>query len=177
MADLNQPGEGSAPPELDALDRIGLEAAGQEADAAAAEHEAIHGADPEPVIDHASSWAQLPFMVGGILSMVLPELRGVYTEEKCYAWGQGMALVADKHGWDAGETMAKWGPECMLIAASVPLIVPTVQAIKARQAARKAKPLNNPPGQPENGAEGANNAPEWDANPMNQKPGGFSVPT
>jgi hypothetical protein len=149
-----------------------------ENEAAAAEDKILNGdPEPEPVIDHAQSWAQIPFMLGGVLSMALPELRGVYTEQACYAWGQGMAAVADKYGWDAGETMAKFGPECMLIAASVPLLLPTVKAIKTRQAAMKAKALNDAPEKAERGVAGRNNAPEQPSNPMMQEPGGFSEPT
>lgn len=116
-------------------------------------------------------------MVGGVLGMALPELRAVYTEDACLAWGGGMAAVSDKYGWDAGDTAAKWAPECMLLMTSIPLIVPTVQAIKQRQAASKAKALNEAPKSAARGVAVANNAPIEDVNPMMQEPGGFSEPT
>lgn len=180
MSDLNQP-EDQAPvsgPEMDPLDRIGLEAQGMEQEAQAAEDKILHGEpESEPVIDPAHAWGQLAMMAGGILTMALPELKSVYTEQNCMAWGGGMAAVADKYGWDAGDTMAKWAPECMLIMTSIPLIVPTVQAIKSRQAAAKAKSLNEAPKRPENAMAGPNNADTVDVNPMMQPPGNFSEPT
>lgn len=177
MADLNQPGEG-APEQLSPLDRIGLEAQGMEQEAAAEEDRIINGEpEPEPVIDPAQAWGQIAMMVGGVLSMALPELRSVYTEQACMAWGGGMAAVSDKYGWDASETAAKWAPECMLLMVSIPLIVPTVGAIKQRQAAMRAKALNDPPKKGGEGVAGPNNAATMDANPMMQEPGGFSVPT
>jgi hypothetical protein len=118
---------------MDTLDKIALEAGGIEADAQAAE-DAILNPNPEPVIDPASAWAQLPMMFGGILAMAMPELKDVYTEPACMQWGGAMAQVAEKRGWDAQETMAKWGPEIALVLASVPLVVPTVAAIKKKRA-------------------------------------------
>lgn len=184
MPDLNQTDDaagaapGGAPEGLSALDRIGIEAMGMEADAAAAEDKILNGEpEPEPVIDQAQAWGQIAMMVGGVLGMALPELKSVYTEAACLEWGGGMAAVSDKYGWDAGDTAAKWAPECMLLMASVPLIVPTVQAIKARQAAAKAKPLNDAPKRAANGVAGRQDVTTVDLNPMAQEPGGFSVPT
>jgi hypothetical protein len=183
MPDLNQnedapPQPGGEPEGLSALDRIGIEAQGMENDAAAEEDKILNGEpEPEPVIDPAHAWGQLAMMAGGILGMALPELRSVYTEDACMAWGGGMAAVADKYGWDAGETAAKWAPECMLLMTSIPLIVPTVQAIKQRQAASNAKALNDPPKSAARGVAAPNNAPGMPENPMMQEPGGFSVPT
>jgi ribulose 1,5-bisphosphate carboxylase large subunit-like protein len=184
MADLNQPneGQGAAAPgdqaELSALDRIALEAQGMEQDQAEADDKIINGEpEPEPVIDQAGAWGQLAMMAGGILGMALPELRAVYTEEACMAWGGGMAAMSDKYGWDAGETAAKWAPECMLLMTSLPLIVPTVQAIKQRQKAAKARALNNPPASAARAVATQQDAPETPFRPMEQEPGGFSVPT
>ena len=181
MADLNQPDEpapGAAPEGLSALDRIGIEAQGLENDAAAAEDKILNG-EPEPatVIDPAHAWGQLAMMCGGILGMALPELRSVYTEDACLAWGGGMAAVADKYGWDAGDTAAKWAPEAMLLMASIPLIVQTVQAVKRRQAAAKATQLNDEPKRQQNSVAGQPDATTTEFKPMEQEPGGFSVPT
>jgi len=182
MPDLNQaedlaPGLGDdqpAPGGFDSLDRIGLEALGLENDAQAAEDKILNGGeDPAPPVDQGQAWGHLAMMVGGFMGMALPELRSVYTEQACMQWGAGMAAVADKYGWDAGDTAARWAPECALLLASVPLVIPTVQAIKARKAASKAKALNDAPEKP---ARAVATPPE-DANPMNQEPGNFSVPT
>lgn len=190
MADLNQPAEAGeqagqpAPGQADglsALDRIGIEAQGLENDAQAAEDKITGNGEPEPapVIDPAHAWGQLAMMAGGILGMALPELRAVYTEDACLAWGGGMAAMSDKYGWDAGDTAAKWAPECMLLMTSIPLIVPTIAAIKQRRKASKAKPLNSAP----ESAAGAVATPPagaaGDATPfrvMGLEPGGFSEP-
>lgn len=158
--------------ELSALDKIALEAMGGEAEAQAAQ-DAILNPDPAPVIDPAHTWAQIPMLLGGMLAMVMPELKAVYTESACVAWGQGMAAVADKYGWDAGETISKWGPEVMLLVASVPLIVPTVGAIRQRQEVAKAAAPKKAP----EAVAGPQRATAETINPMMQEPGGFSVPT
>lgn len=149
--------------EIDALDMIGIEAQQGESKAQAGIDAIIN---PEPEIDPATTWAQIPMVVGGMLAMIMPELRQHYTEKACLAWGQGMQQVADKYGWDAGEVISKWAPECALVIASVPLILPTVAAIRVRRAAHDEKK------QPEK-KEGVT---DLNQNPMHDAPGGFSEP-
>lgn len=129
---------------IDALDRIALEASGDENAAQAAENELLNP-EPEGAIDPAAAWAQLPMMFGGILSIAMPEMKGVYTEDKCLAWGAAMAQVAQKYGWDAGETMSRWAPEIALTVASIPLVLPTMEAIKQRKIAARAKSKSKEP--------------------------------
>lgn len=152
---------------LDNLDMIALEAGQGEAETQAG-IDAIINPNPEPVIDPAQTWAQIPFAIGGLLGMVMPELRQHYTESACLAWGQGMAQVSDKYGWDAGETISKWTPECMLLMASIPLVLPTVAALKARRALPPPQPQQQP--EPEKSVVDLNR-------PMYEEPGNFSVPT
>lgn len=150
----------------DPLDQIGLEAAGMEAQAAAKQQEIL---EPEPTIDPAEAWAAIPKMFGSLIQIAMPELAGVYTDQACYAWGGAFHEVAKKHNWDAVGTLNRWGPEIGLVFASVPLIVPTVQAIRARRAEaeknKPAKPADIQDGvtmQPptEDGTVGPNNAPQ-----------------
>lgn len=172
------PGAPGAPEEMSPLDRIALEALGGEQAQQEAEDRILHGdPEPEPVIDPALAWGQVAMMFGGILGMAMPELKSVYTEQACMDWGGGMAQVAAKYGWEADETIAKFGPECALAIASFPLVAGTVVAIKSRQAASKAKNLNEPPSRAGNGVAGPNNAPNEPFNPMTMEPGGFSEPT
>ncbi len=155
----------------DPLDRIAMEAMGEEQARQQADDEFLNP-PPPPGIDPAQTWAQIPFMFGRLLSMAMPELNDVYTEDRCYAWGVGMAAVSDKHGWDAGEVIGRWGPEIALCVASVPLVVPTYQAIKARREAKEreeAKPQEKDITPPAGAAFDP-------ADPMSQPPGGFSVP-
>ncbi len=157
--------------ELDNLDKIALEAMGGEIEDQA-KQDAILNQNPEPVLDPAKTWAQIPFMLGGMLAMAMPELKQVYTEDACMKWGHGMAAVSDKYGWDAGETISRWAPEFMLIAASLPLLVPTVRAVKARADEIKARAPEKVP----EGVAGAQSEPGQPINPMMAEPGGFSVP-
>lgn len=129
---------------MDELDKIAIEAQGIEQEQQTAQDAILGQAEPEaPAIDPALAWAQIPKMFGGILGMAFPQLSAVYTDERCHAWGAAMSQVADKYGWDAGETMAKWGPEIALTVATLPLAIPTVQVIRAAAAkAKKEKPID-----------------------------------
>jgi len=157
----------------DPFDLIAMEAASGEAEQAA-EHEKIlnGGEEPPPPIDQAQVWAQIPKQLGGLLVMAMPELDGVYNDAACLQWGTGMAAVSAKRGWDAGETIAKWGPEFMLAIATFGLVVPTVRAVKARRDAAKDKE----PETLENSVAAGQGAPAAPENPMMQPPGNFSVP-
>lgn len=175
MADLNEEVVAQAPPpggQLDALDMIAIEARGSEAEADAAQ-EAILNPDPEPAVDPAIIWAQIPTALGGLLGIAMPELKKAYTPEACAAWGQGMAAVAQKYDWDAAETVSKWAPEFMLLAASLPLVIPTVQAIKAHRAIAEVKDRERTI----DGVAGPQDAQAAPVNPMDLPPGNFSEPT
>lgn len=159
----------AAPPTYDPndpLDRIALESLRGEQEADQAAQDAANPPPEDHGIDPAQTWAQIPFMLGKAIVMGLPELDGVYNEQACLQWGAGMAAVSEKYGWDAANTFAKFGPEIMLIMATVPLAVPTFHAIKERKrkadadAARKqaeARPMHDvnappaPPGQQQPG--------------------------
>lgn len=112
----------------------------------AAEGEPVPGVAPDavaaaPVVDQAESWAVLPAIVGSTLAIAFPELRAVYSPEACHAWGAAMVPVANKYGWDAD---ALAGPEIGLLCASLPFVMGTVGAFKAKKAeaikAEKATP-------------------------------------
>lgn len=173
MADLNEEITQDAPPggQLSALDMIAIEARGSEAEAEAAQ-EAILNPDPEPVVDPAVIWAQIPTALGGLLGMAMPELKEAYTPEACAAWGQGMAAVAQKYEWDAAETVSKWAPEFMLLAASLPLVVPTMRAFKAHKAIADAKDK----ARTVEGVAGAQDEQAGPVRPMDMPPGNFSEP-
>ena len=158
----------------DPLDRIAMEAVGDEQAADQAAEDFINPPEENP-IDPAQTWAQIPYMLGKLAAMAMPELGPVYNEQACLQWGIGMAAVSEKYGWDAGETISKWGPEVALIVATVPLAVPTYHAVKKRMDEQKkakaevrfnanVKDLNDPPAPPES------------SNPMHQPPGNFSEP-
>ncbi len=120
---------------MDVLDQIAAEASPLEAEQQARIDAIENPPPPDHGIDPSYGWAQIPAVVGGMLTMAMPELDGVYNEQACMQWGLAMHAVATKHGWEAGETMARFGPEIALAVASFPLVVPVVQVVKARKAA------------------------------------------
>lgn len=120
---------------MDVLDQIAAEATPLEAEQQAKIDAIENPPGPEPIIDPSCGWAQIPAMVGGMLTMAMPELAGVYNEQACMQWGTAMHAVATKHGWEAGEMMARFGPEIALTMASIPLVVPVVRVVKARKEA------------------------------------------
>ncbi|MFZ6686415.1 hypothetical protein ACO0K0_01560 [Undibacterium sp. SXout11W] len=123
--------------QLDALDMIGLEASREEAELQAQQDEFLNPTQ-EPLQPPGEAWAMIPMTLGMFASKILPELEGVFTPDACAKWGDAMALVSQKHGWDAGETISKWAPECALVMATVPIALPTYQAIKMRKVAADA---------------------------------------
>ena len=145
---------------MDTLDQIALEAGGVEKDQADRLDAIQNPPAPEPIIDPSYGWAQIPAMVGGMLTMAMPELAGVYNEQACIQWGTAMHAVATKHGWEAGETMARFAPEIALTMASLPLVVPVVQVVKARKAAAEAEAERKRRGLTEPGQAPAMAAPE-----------------
>lgn len=109
----------------------------QSADLAALQAAAADGEPPmipgeSPAVaagpDQSEQWALLPAMVGSALQIAMPELGAVYTPEACRAWGAAMVPVAEKYGWNAD---ALGGPEIGLAVASFPLVIGTVQAVRA----------------------------------------------
>lgn len=88
-------------------------------------------ADAAPSVDPGEQWAMIPAMIGSALAIALPELREVYSENACRAWGASMVPVAEKYGWDADGILC---PEVGLLAASLPFIVGTVGAVNKRKA-------------------------------------------
>lgn len=82
---------------------------------------------------NAKAWGMVMFTVGGFVQMVAPELKPVYTEDRCFAWGKQAGAVAKKYGWDGPSTM----PELALIASTLGFAVPTYLVIKGKLADQK----------------------------------------
>ncbi len=76
----------------------------------------------------AQEWGVMLFSLGGVLTMVAPELKPVYSEERCLQWGHHMHMVAEKHGWNA----PAHSPEFALLIASVSFIVPTLAIVPGK---------------------------------------------
>jgi len=78
----------------------------------------------------AKEWGAIAYGVGGFLSMMAPELKAVYTEARCLAWGAAVVPVAEKYGWSS----TKRFPELALAMATLGLAVPTFFVLKRRLA-------------------------------------------
>lgn len=124
---------------LDALDMIALEASQSENEQAAAHEAILNPVDPNKMPE-GQAWAKIPYLLGSLLSKALPELESVYTEKVCLDWGDAMALVSEKYGWEAGETISKYAPEIALAVATFALVQPAYSAIKARKEKKKKEP-------------------------------------
>ncbi|MBB1073635.1 hypothetical protein HUU62_04330 [Rhodoferax sp. 4810] len=84
----------------------------------------------------AKQWGMLMFTIGGFAQMIAPELKPVYSEERCFAWGQQANAVGEKYGWNGPSSM----PELALIASTAGFFVPTWLIIKQKvQHAKAAK--------------------------------------
>lgn len=107
-------------------------------------------------VNQAEQWAMFPQMIGSALCMAMPELQQVYTPDACRAWGEAMAPVAAKYGWEADGIM---GPEVGLLVVSLPFLMGTMGAIRARKmppprAPEKQEKPEIPQGSPLDGMTG-----------------------
>lgn len=82
----------------------------------------------------ARQWGVLMFTLGGFAQMIAPELKPVYSEERCYAWGQQANAVAEKYGFSGPSAM----PELALIASTAGFFVPSWLVIRAKISQAKA---------------------------------------
>jgi hypothetical protein len=81
----------------------------------------------------AKQWGMMMFTIGGFACMIAPELKQVYAEERCFAWGQQANAVAEKYGWNGPSAM----PELALIASTAGFVVPTYFLIRDKIATAK----------------------------------------
>jgi hypothetical protein len=70
----------------------------------------------------------IPYSIGGTLAILAPELRQVYTQEACYAWGEAAAAVSKKYGWDGPSDL----PELALATASIGFILPSALIVREK---------------------------------------------
>ncbi len=79
-------------------------------------------------VTEAEAWAQVPLMLGSVLSMFAPELQAIYTQENCASWGERMVPVAQKYGWNGPSNL----PEIGLVIATAGMAIPTVIVVRAK---------------------------------------------
>lgn len=76
----------------------------------------------------AQQWGMLMFTVGGFAQMLAPELKPVFSEDRCFHWGQQANAVAKKHGWATPDNM----PELALLASTIGFAVPTFFLVREK---------------------------------------------
>jgi hypothetical protein len=118
-----------------ALDGIAGEAAALEGQQEQQQQQATAG--PENPMAGAVGWAMLAKGIGGALSVALPEVKEAYSDAACMQWGEAMEALSQKYGW--GDGVSRFGPEIAVTFASLGLVLPVVQAVKARKAAGAAQ--------------------------------------
>lgn len=111
----------------------------QEADAAnpsaAEQQQAAQQQEQASAADIAAKqWGMLMYTIGGFACMMAPELKPVYSEDRCFAWGQQCNEVAVKYGWDGPSAM----PELALIASTAGFAVPTYFVMRQKIGQAKA---------------------------------------
>jgi hypothetical protein len=128
--------------ELEALERDARAAdqARPEPDKPAGGASAI-AADPGEL--EVQGWAELPKMLGELVTPALPEMEAVYTAERCTKWGRAMLPIAKKYGWTPDMFLAWLGPWVGLGMATHQLITPLALAIAKKIEARQKKAAAN----------------------------------
>lgn len=92
---------------------------------------------PAPIgeADKIEMWAAVPRTFGSLLVMAMPELREVYSDQNCNAWGKAMLPVARKYGWDSE---AGFPVELGLCFATFPFLAGTYMAMAKRKGQPRA---------------------------------------
>lgn len=75
----------------------------------------------------AKDWGMTMYALGQTFCMIAPELKPIYSEERCLMFGERMTPVAVKYGWNAPS-----GPEFALATCLLGFAVPTFLAVRAR---------------------------------------------
>lgn len=127
-------------PRLEALGSMTQETEAANPDPAAAQAEQAAQARASEADMAAKQWGMLMFTVGGFCQMIAPELKQVYSEDRCFAWGQQANAVAEKYGWNGPSAM----PELALLASTAGFAVPTFFLM--REKIRAAQAGNTPAG-------------------------------
>lgn len=87
----------------------------------------------------ARDWGMLMFTIGGFACMIAPELKPVYSQDRCLTWGMHAHQVSEKYGWSAPGNM----PELALAASTIGFAVPTYLMVKAKLAELKTSKEGN----------------------------------
>lgn len=89
----------------------------------------------EPTEAEIVAWMALPRVFGSIIAKALPEVADSYSSEKCREWSFSMVPIGRRYGWNVGAAFEILG----LVASTWLLVDPTIEAMRARIAARRAR--------------------------------------
>lgn len=120
--------------QLEALGGLVDELEGANPSQEAQQEQAEQAAQQSEAEAGARAWGMVMFTVGGFAQMIAPELKPVYSEDRCYQWGQQAQAVAQKYGWNGPSAM----PELALIASTVGFALPTYMIVRQKLEQAKA---------------------------------------
>lgn len=103
--------------------------------------------------DEAREWGMIAYMIGGGLALLAPELKQIYSEDRCLQWGRSVVPVSQKYGWNGPGSI----PELGLALSTMTLAVPTYLVVRTKlaelkEAKTKAEAAAAPPPGPLEGA-------------------------
>jgi hypothetical protein len=107
-------------------------------DGAAQPTEPGAAAAPAGPVDFTEEAEQLVTFACSALVPLYPSLGRVYTPDVQKALGGALGPLLAKYDLSLAGIFAKWAPELSFAMVAFPLMVPTIEAIKADRAARKA---------------------------------------
>lgn len=97
----------------------------------------VPGAAPPAPVDHRLEARQLLDVAGSILFPLYPSLERVYPENVRDRIAAAAAPVMEKYGLRLDDIFGRWAPELGLAFAVLPLVTPTLEAIRADRAAAR----------------------------------------
>lgn len=97
------------------------------------------GAQPAGIDYGGEARALLDFVVSGV-APVYPSIAPIYPDEVRARLAVSLGALMAKYGLTLGDIFKQWAPEIQFAMVALPLVAPTVAAIRAdRAAARKAR--------------------------------------
>lgn len=89
-------------------------------------------------VDYGSEASMLLKALVGIAAPFYPSVPRIWTPDKQSAVAAAAAPVMEKYGFTLGDFMGQWGEELTLLIVAGPVVLETVDGIKADRAERKA---------------------------------------
>lgn len=94
----------------------------------------------QPAADPAKEAAELIEFARSLLLPLYPRLEAVYTPEVCGRLGAAAGPLMAKYGLTLGGLFDRWAPEIGFAIVALPLVRPTIEAIRADRGQADGKP-------------------------------------